>query len=164
MLVTIHRPANVDSEGALRRVIDLLALVAKDHRVVFPVHPRTRNNLERSGQDRRLGAIAGLIVTPPLAYFDIQKLIATSAFVVTDSGGVQEETTYRGVPCLTLRESTERPITVTLGTNEIIPFDHGVVADAVARIRSGNFKRGRVPDLWDGHATERVFDVLERVL
>lgn len=164
VLVTIHRPVNVDTKEALERMIDLVALVAKQNKVVFPVHPRTMSNLESFALDGRLRDLAGLIIAPPADYFAFQRLITTSALVITDSGGVQEETTYRGIPCLTLRANTERPVTILEGTNELITFDLAAVADAIARIRSGAFKRGRVPALWDGHATERVFDILSRVL
>jgi UDP-N-acetylglucosamine 2-epimerase (non-hydrolysing) len=109
----------------------------------------------------RLKASKQLYLTGPMDYFNFQKLIATCAFVITDSGGIQEETTYRRVPCLTLRPNTERPVTVVLGTNELITFDLHLLREAVGRIDVGTFKKGRVPPLWDGHATERVFDVLE---
>src|SRR6185503_11279758 len=109
-------------------------------------------------------AIKGLVRCEPMDYFGFQKLIATCAFIITDSGGIQEESTFRRVPCLTLRANTERPSTVTVGSNELIPLDIGRVREAIGRIERGEFKRGEVPPLWDGHATERVFDVLERVL
>lgn len=162
VLVTIHRPANVDTREGLVRVIELLAHLAREHRVVFPVHPRTMNNLKRVGLDAALGGMEGLTITPPLSYFEFQNILTKSAFVVTDSGGVQEETTWLGIPCLTLRPSTERPITITEGTNELVAFE--TAAEVVARIDKGSFKKGRVPDLWDGRATERIFDVLKSVL
>jgi len=163
VLMTMHRPATVDDAAGLERLVDLIAGVAKDRPVVFPAHPRTTNNMERFGLSERLRAIDGLRLCGPLDYFAFQKLVATSAFVITDSGGIQEETTFRRVPCLTLRPNTERPVTVTEGTNELITFDPDTVADAIARIVSGRYKKGRVPHLWDGHATERVFDVLDRL-
>ncbi len=164
VLMTIHRPATVDNAVELAKLVDLIALVAKDHRVVFPVHPRTTNNLERFGLLDRLNAAKGLILCGPMDYFAFQKLIATCAFVITDSGGIQEETTYRRIPCLTLRPNTERPVTVTLGSNELITFDLEALQEAIGRIRSGAFKRGEVPPLWDGHATERVVTDLDRIL
>jgi UDP-N-acetylglucosamine 2-epimerase (non-hydrolysing) len=163
VLMTIHRPATVDDPAGLARLVDLIALVAQDRPVVFPVHPRTTNNLKKFGLYERLSAIRGLILGEPMDYFAFQKLIATCAFVITDSGGIQEETTFRRIPCLTLRPNTERPITVTLGTNELIGFGLDPVKDAVRRISEGRFKPGTVPPLWDGHATERVFDVLDRL-
>jgi len=162
VLMTIHRPATVDQPEELRKLVDLVATVAKDHPVVFPVHPRTMGNLKRFGLHEELTGIKELHVAEPMDYFAFQKLIATCAFVITDSGGIQEETTYRQVPCLTLRPNTERPVTITEGSNELITFDLRELDAAIARIHAGTFKKGRIPDLWDGHATERVFDALER--
>lgn len=161
-LITIHRPSNVDSTESLARVVDLIAAIAETCKAVFPIHPRTLRGLEASGQIQRLRESRQVVLCEPLGYFDFQKLLATSAVVITDSGGVQEETTYRGIPCLTLRPSTERPITITEGTNELLAFDAGALREAMSRIRSGRFKHGRVPHLWDGHATERVIDALNR--
>ncbi|MFT3885247.1 MAG: UDP-N-acetylglucosamine 2-epimerase (non-hydrolyzing) [Flavobacteriales bacterium] len=164
VLMTIHRPATVDSPGQLGLLVDLIATVAADHPVVFPVHPRTTNNLQRFGLMDRLKAIPRVYLGEPLDYFGFQKLIATCAFVITDSGGIQEETTFRRTPCLTLRPNTERPVTVTLGTNELLPLDAVALRAAIGRIQDGTFKKGEVPPLWDGHATERVFEALDRVL
>ncbi len=164
VLMTIHRPATVDHTHGLERLVELLAFVAERHRVVFPIHPRTSNNLERAGLMGRLREIAGLRLCPPMAYFAFQRLVATSSMVITDSGGIQEETTYRRIPCLTLRPSTERPITVAEGTNELMPFDLERLGDALDRIDNGTYKKGRIPDLWDGHATERILDTLMPVL
>ncbi len=169
VLMTIHRPATVDVPERLAELLDLIADIcrpepAEGRKVVFPIHPRTLMNLDRFGLMERARAINGLVITEPLDYFAFQKLIATCAFIITDSGGIQEESTFRKVPCLTLRPNTERPITVTMGSNELIPLDMDKVRDAIARIESGKFRRGDVPPLWDGRATERIFDVLERVL
>ncbi|MBL7965275.1 MAG: UDP-N-acetylglucosamine 2-epimerase (non-hydrolyzing) [Flavobacteriales bacterium] len=168
VLMTIHRPATVDVPERLAELLDLIADIASPstgsgRRVVFPIHPRTVKNLEAFGLKAKADAIKGLIRTAPLDYFAFQKLIATCAFIVTDSGGIQEESTYRRVPCLTLRPNTERPITVTLGTNELVPLDLRAMREAITRIETGRFKKGEVPPLWDGRATERVFDVLERM-
>lgn len=163
VLMTIHRPATTDNAGELAKLVELVAFVAKERPVVFPVHPRTTAKLEATGLMPALKALRNLRITGPMDYFNFQQLIATCAFVITDSGGIQEETTYRRVPCLTLRPNTERPITVTLGTNELITFDLDVLRNAIGRIADGTFKKGRVPPLWDGHATERVFDALEKL-
>lgn len=163
-LVTMHRPANVDHADALARVVDLLQAVARHRTVVFPIHPRTAKSLERFGLLPRLQATAGIILCEPLGYIDFQKLVAASAVVITDSGGIQEETTFRRIPCLTLRPSTERPVTVTEGTNDLITFDLAALDEALGRIERGEFKKGRVPELWDGRATERVVAALKRVL
>lgn len=163
-LITMHRPDNVDHEEPLNRLVALIALVAARRQVVFPVHPRTARNLERFGLIGRLKALPGVVLCEPLGYFGFQRLIATSAFVITDSGGIQEETTFRRIPCLTLRPSTERPVTITEGTNELITFDLDALAAALERIEGGTFKKGRIPSLWDGHATERVVEAIKHAL
>ncbi|HQW06384.1 MAG: UDP-N-acetylglucosamine 2-epimerase (non-hydrolyzing) [Flavobacteriales bacterium] len=163
-LITMHRPAAVDDPVAANRTVDMIEAVAKRHRSIFPIHPRTRSRLQANGLLDRLSSIPNLHLASPLDYFAFQRVLATSTFVVTDSGGVQEETTYRGIPCLTLRPNTERPITLEIGTNELVPFDVASLNAAMTRIMDGSFKKGRCPELWDGHATERVFEVLSRTL
>lgn len=165
VLMTIHRPATVDVPERLSELLDLIADVcASGRKVVFPIHPRTVKNIEVFGLRAKMDAIQGLVLTEPLDYFAFQKLVATCAFILTDSGGIQEESTFRRVPCLTLRPNTERPSTVTIGSNELVPLDMDAVRAAIARIEDGSFKKGEVPPLWDGHATERIMEVLERVL
>ena len=151
--MTIHRPATVDDKEQLHQLVRLVEEVAGKHPVVFPVHPRTMGNLERFGLHDKLVSLKGVTLSGPMDYFAFQKLIATCAFVITDSGGIQEETTYRQVPCLTVRPNTERPITITEGTNELITFDLKALRAAIARIDLGTFKKGWIPHLWDGHAT-----------
>jgi UDP-N-acetylglucosamine 2-epimerase (non-hydrolysing) len=163
-LITMHRPGNVDDPQALRRVVELVRMVAEQRTVVFPVHPRTAANLDRFGLAAALADHERIKLCEPLGYFDFQRLVATSGVVITDSGGVQEETTFRRVPCLTLRPSTERPITVTEGTNELITFEPASIADALDRIARGVFKKGAVPHLWDGRSTERVVEAIKRAL
>ncbi|MBK8226907.1 MAG: UDP-N-acetylglucosamine 2-epimerase [Flavobacteriales bacterium] len=160
----MHRPGNVDETAALARVVDLVCMVADRFPVVFPLHPRTARNLQQHGLAERLDSKPGIILCDPLGYFDFQKLVATSAVVITDSGGIQEETTFRGIPCLTLRPSTERPITITEGTNELITFDLEELDRSLERIKRDEFKKGKVPHLWDGHATERAVEALMRWL
>ena len=165
VLMTIHRPATVDVPERLSELLDLTADVcASGRKVVFPIHPRTVKNIEAFGLKAKVDAIQGLVLTEPLDYFAFQKLVATCAFILTDSGGIQEESTFRRVPCLTLRPNTERPSTVTLGSNELVPLDMAAVRAAINRIENGTFKKGEVPPLWDGHATERIVEVLERLL
>ena len=165
VLMTIHRPATVDVPERLAALLDLIDDVcAAGRKVVFPIHPRTVKNIEAFGLKAKADAIQGLVRTEPLDYFAFRKLVATCGFILTDSGGIQEESTYRRVPCLTLRPNTERPITVTMGSNELVPLDMDAVRAAIARIEDGTFKQGEVPPLWDGHATERIVQVLERVL
>ena len=164
VLMTIHRPATVDVPERLSDLLDLIADVSVSRKVVFPIHPRTVKNIEAFGLKAKADAIKGLVLTEPLDYFAFQKLIATCAFILTDSGGIQEESTFRRVPCLTLRPNTERPSTVTIGSNELVPLDMRAAGEAIGRIENGSFKKGKVPPLWDGHATERIMEVLERVL
>jgi len=161
-VVTLHRPVNVDDREALRVLVAALAASAGKLPLVFPVHPRTRQRLETFGLAEGLGAAAGVHLTAPLGYIDFMSLVAESALVITDSGGLQEETTYLGLPCLTLRETTERPITLTQGTNRLIRPDG--LAAAVGEALSGAWPRGRRPDLWDGQTAARVARSLHRRL
>jgi UDP-N-acetylglucosamine 2-epimerase (non-hydrolysing) len=164
VLVTLHRPSNVDADESLKKIADLLDFMSINYKVVFPVHPRTWKNLGRTGLDTRLKNNKEIILTDPLDYFAFQKLIKHCTFVLTDSGGIQEETTFRRKPCLTLRENTERPITIEVGTNELIPFDLSVIQQKIAAIETRTFKQGSIPPLWDGKATSRIAEVLKSIL
>ncbi len=158
-VLTLHRPSNVDDQAALRRLMESLCEISRRVPMVFPVHPRTRRRIEEAG-------LAGLLEQAdieemePLPYLDLLGLVNHARLVLTDSGGLQEETTALGIPCVTLRENTERPITVTEGTNTIVGTDPRRIIAAVEDILSTGGKRGRVPELWDGHAAERIRDVL----
>ncbi len=158
-VVTLHRPANVDGEPELRRLLRAIADHAAGRPVVFPVHPRTAKHL--STPDR---AIPGLHCVEPQGYLEFGYLVKHAMCVVTDSGGITEETTVLGVPCLTLRNTTERPETVTVGTNELIGTDPAHLAPALARVMAGRWKTGAIPEKWDGHAAARIVAVLERLL
>ena len=164
VLMTIHRPATVDHEEGLTKLLALIESLSKDQKIVFPIHPRTVKNLERFGLYDQLVANDRLIRTPPMGYFQFQKLVKDCGLIITDSGGIQEESTFRQVPCLTLRPNTERPSTVTEGTNTLIPFDLATIEKYVADIRSGTYKTGAIPRFWDGKATERILKVLSEVL
>jgi len=153
-LATLHRPANVDDPGALSRLLSALGQVAAQIPVVFPIHPRTRARLPAGFESK------GLKLVEPLGYLDFLALTAAARLVLTDSGGIQEETTALGVPCLTLRENTERPVTVTVGTNQLVGTDPAKAVAAAREVLAGRGKKGRIPDLWDGHAADRVADVL----
>ncbi len=159
-LMTLHRPATVDHEEGLRKMLELIRFITKDRSLVFPIHPRTRGKLQEFGMLEEVEAIDGLVLTEPMDYFGFQKLIKECAFVLTDSGGIQEETTFRRVPCLTLRPNTERPSTVDLGTNTLLPFDTGELKGYIEAIREGRYKKGEVPPYWDGKGSERIFEVL----
>jgi UDP-N-acetylglucosamine 2-epimerase (non-hydrolysing) len=162
-LVTLHRPSNVDSANALRHVLSVLGEVARKLPLVFALHPRTRANIDRFGLGDLLDA-RRIALLPPQGYLEMLGLLANAAVVLTDSGGVQEETTALGVPCLTLRDSTERPITVEQGTNTVVGTDRLAILSSVAEILAGHGKRGRVPELWDGHAADRIASDLGRWL
>lgn len=154
-LVTLHRPSNVDSDHVLKGILGSLLQVNHDLAVVFPVHPRTRQRIE----DFNL-APDQLCLMGPLPYVEFLALQGRATVVITDSGGIQEETTYLGVPCLTLRENTERPITVSMGTNLLIGQDHKKLSDEVGKILAGRAKKGVVPPLWDGCAAERIAEIV----
>jgi UDP-N-acetylglucosamine 2-epimerase (non-hydrolysing) len=155
-VLTLHRPANVDDPQVLAGILAAIGQIQGELPIVFPVHPRTRKALE--GHD--LAAIPGLIVTEPLGYLDFMKLLAEARLVLTDSGGIQEETTVLGVPCLTLRNNTERPITIDQGTNHLVGLDPQRIVAAARKVLSEPSSASRVPDLWDGRAAARIVDVL----
>ena len=155
-LVTLHRPSNVDDSQTLKSVLGSLLEINKDLDVVFPVHPRTRQRIAEFGLK-----VEKLHLLEPLPYIEFLALQRRAAVVITDSGGIQEETTYLGVPCLTMRNNTERPITVTLGTNVIVGQERDKLSSELSKIVSGRAKKGTMPPLWDGHAGERIADVLE---
>lgn len=163
-LMTMHRPATVDHEEGLRKLLDIIDFITSDYDLVFPIHPRTLGKLQHFGLMQRVESNKRLILTEPLDYFAFQKLTADCRFVITDSGGIQEETTFRRVPCLTLRPNTERPSTVTIGTNELVPFDITTVQRKIKEIINGEYKKGAVPPLWDGHSTERILEMCTKLL
>ena len=154
-LVTLHRPANVDDGVTLRGIFDSLLALQSDLTVVFPAHPRTRKRISEFGLNT-----GQLQILDPLPYVEFLGLQSRATVVITDSGGVQEETTYLGVPCLTLRDNTERPITVSLGTNVLVGRDPEKLRVEVARVLSGKAKKGTVPPLWDGQTGERIAGIL----
>jgi UDP-N-acetylglucosamine 2-epimerase (non-hydrolysing) len=156
-LVTLHRPSNVDEPEMLIRIMAALTDISSSLPVIFPVHPRTRHKLETlSGLD----CPPCLHLVEPLGYLDFLALQSRARLVITDSGGIQEESTYLGIPCLTVRENTERPVTVTLGTNTLVGQDMDRLRGEVARILGGDARRGQVPPLWDGRAGERIAEVI----
>jgi UDP-N-acetylglucosamine 2-epimerase (non-hydrolysing) len=160
----MHRPATVDTNEGLRKLLDLLLHISKSYKIVFPVHPRTLKNIENFNLKHEFEAIEELIFTQPLDYFAFQKLIKYSKFILTDSGGIQEESTFLKIPCLTLRPNTERPITCTEGTNSLIPFELDTIKSYLNEIEIGTYKKGSIPKFWDGKATERIFEQLSNVI
>jgi len=158
-VVTLHRPSNVDRREKLTLIVERLVEVAERLPLAFPVHPRTRRRLEEFQLSGRLESCGGIRLMEPLSYVEFMSLVVDSRLVVTDSGGVQEETSYLGIPCLTLRENTERPVTVTEGTNRLLQPE-GLVAEVAAAMERGVVET-RI-QLWDGRTAERVADSLRR--
>jgi len=154
-VVTLHRPSNVDDKSTLTRLISDLLLISERLPLIFALHPRTRRNLEKFDLLQLINN-SKIILLPPQGYLEMVGLMSTATLVLTDSGGLQEETTALGVPCITLRENTERPITIEQGTNTLVGTDHDAIILCVDQILAGNGKKGRVPELWDGHAAERI--------
>ena len=152
---TLHRPPNVDDGERLRTILQSLLEVNEELDVIFPVHPRTRQRIEQFGIN-----IEKLHLLEPLPYIEFLSLQRRAGVVITDSGGIQEETTYLGVPCLTLLSNTERPLTVSMGTNVLVGQNPELLNSELARILEGKAKEGSIPPLWDGHAGERIAEVL----
>jgi UDP-N-acetylglucosamine 2-epimerase (non-hydrolysing) len=159
-LVTLHRPSNVDRVDSLRRVFDALRSLSEQIPIVFPVHPRTRERMDRAG----IRTTPGIHVLDPLGYLDFLCLMDQARFVVTDSGGIQEETTALGIPCLTLRPNTERPVTITEGTNRLLGDDPSAIVPAAKPLIEGKFPKAQCPKLWDGNAGTRIAEALARHL
>ena len=157
-VVTLHRPRNVDEPEGLQGILIALQNLSRRIPVVFPVHPRTAERVRQIG----FHADGGLQLREPLGYLDFLALMDGARFLLTDSGGIQEETTALGVPCLTLRSNTERPITITEGTNRLLGEDPASILPAAEPILDGKVPKGRCPELWDGHASERIAAVLAR--
>jgi UDP-N-acetylglucosamine 2-epimerase (non-hydrolysing) len=161
-VLTLHRPSNVDDTRTLTAILQAVAEVASELPIVFPCHVRTQQRLEEHDGLRALMARSGIWLTDPLGYLEFLSLMAESRLVLTDSGGIQEETTVLGVPCLTLRENTERPVTLTQGTNILVGTSPERIVSASRCIISGEPRQHRIPDLWDGRAAERIVAILQK--
>jgi UDP-N-acetylglucosamine 2-epimerase (non-hydrolysing) len=157
-LVTLHRPSNVDDLDWLSSLLSSLERVGHELEVIFPVHPRTRQKIASLGRGPESNGRIRFL--EPLPYLDFLALQKHAAVVITDSGGIQEETTFLGVPCLTVRENTERPVTITIGTNVLVGRDTALMSRELARVLSNELKKTGVPPLWDGHAAERIAKVI----
>ena len=162
-LLTLHRPSNVDVRDSFERILDALEAIARKLPIIFPVHPRTRKTIAELGLSERVASINNLRTIDPLGYLDFLNLSSSARLVLTDSGGIQEETTALGIPCLTLRENTERPITVEMGTNVVVGTDTARIISAATTALNGSTKKiWQRPPLWDGHTSERILNALEQ--
>jgi len=163
-VLTLHRPSNVDDPAVLSGLLDAVEVVQSDMPVIFPAHPRTREKLDCFGFAPRAAGLRNFRIVDPIGYLDFLKLLASARVVLTDSGGIQEETTILEVPCLTLRENTERPVTVAMGTNQLAGRDPDRIVAAYRRVMDGEVARRQVPPLWDGRAAERIVEILQKAL
>jgi UDP-N-acetylglucosamine 2-epimerase (non-hydrolysing) len=162
-VLTLHRPSNVDDLATFDRIVEAIGTIGQEIPILFPAHPRTRPMIARSTRAGALIREGALRVVDPLGYVEFVGLLAGSRIVLTDSGGVQEETTILDVPCLTLRENTERPVTITHGTNQLVGTDPARIVDAWRRLRTGTRRRS-APPLWDGQAANRIVAILQSLL
>ena len=158
IVLTLHRPANVDGEYKLKELLEEIEKQSRDLNIVFPVHPRTVKKITEFG----FGS-PRMSFVEPLSYLEFNYLVERAKCVITDSGGITEETTVLGVPCITLRDSTERPETVTVGTNELIGTNPAALAPYMNMLFSGNWKKGKIPELWDGQTSTRIIDILNNL-
>jgi len=160
VLVTLHRPSNVDSKENLENLLNAFEEVGKNLEIIFPIHPRTRKMISTFNLESMVKSNSSLKLTDPVGYLDFMNLMQNAKLLLTDSGGIQEETTYLGIPCITMRENTERPITVDIGTNIIVGSDTKRIVSETEKILNGNGKKGKIPELWDGKAAERIVRII----
>ncbi len=158
VLVTLHRPSNVDHREQLSSLIDLLNSIGAMRRVIFPIHPRTSKNMEKFGLKNRLNS--NVLLTEPIGYLDFLTLIKNAELILTDSGGIQEESTYLGIQCVTVRKTTERPVTVEIGTNHLVGDNYKNAEQVSKEILSGKKKAGKIPEKWDGKAAGRICEII----
>jgi UDP-N-acetylglucosamine 2-epimerase (non-hydrolysing) len=159
-LMTFHRPSNVDIRSSLTRLVEMLNRLTRKTKLVFPVHPRTRKNLDDFDLMSKLSE--EILTLDPIGYIDFLALTRSANLLITDSGGIQEETTFLGVQCITVRNNTERPVTVTIGTNQLIGTELDAVEKAAIEVLDGNIKEGQIPEKWDGQTAERIVDIIDK--
>jgi UDP-N-acetylglucosamine 2-epimerase (non-hydrolysing) len=163
-LMTLHRPSNVDDKTVFSRILDALDKIQQQIPIIFPIHPRTRKMIDQLGFSQRVRELCQLMLLEPLGYLEFLQLMRNACLVLTDSGGIQEETTWLGIPCLTLRENTERPITVEIGTNQLVGMDTQRIILAAEKALNGSLTEHQVPPLWDGKTSQRIVDVFAQLL
>ncbi|NQT65209.1 MAG: UDP-N-acetylglucosamine 2-epimerase (non-hydrolyzing), partial [FCB group bacterium] len=163
-LITLHRPSNVDDKDGLLTILNAFKEVSRSIDLVFPIHPRTTKQIQTFGLEEKVKKIKNLYLIQPVGYYDFLKLQMDAEFILTDSGGIQEESTYFGVPCLTLRPNTERPITITEGTNTLVKLKTEDIINEAKKILSGNIKKGKIPKYWDGKTAVRVVKIFREKL
>ncbi len=160
-LITLHRPSNVDSETGLLTILNAFEEISRSINLIFPIHPRTTKQIRVFGLEEKVKNMKNLHLIPPVGYYDFLKLQMEAKFILTDSGGIQEESTYFGVPCLTLRPNTERPITITEGTNKLVKLETVDIIKEAKEIINGNIKKGGIPKYWDGRTAERIVKIFK---
>ena len=163
-LLTLHRPSNVDNRETFLNILDALAQIEQKIPIIFPIHPRSRKMIDKFQFGERIKKTRNFKLIDPLGYLDFLHLMKHAKFVLSDSGGIQEETTVLGIPCLTLRNNTERPVTVELGTNVMVGADTGLIVSESLKILKGQAKKGQIPPRWDGNSAQRIVDILARKL
>lgn len=163
IVVTLHRPSNVDNPESLKKILRILDIIQQKIQVVFPIHPRSMKMIEKFGYQSRMESMRHLKLIDPIGYIDFLSLMSQAKAVVSDSGGLQEESTYLGIPCLTMRDNTERPVTIEVGTNTLVGLDEEKIYACIDHIMIGTYKTGTVPQLWDGKAAERIVSILNKI-
>jgi UDP-N-acetylglucosamine 2-epimerase (non-hydrolysing) len=158
-LITLHRPSNVDSKEGLLTILNAFKEISQKIKLVFPIHPRTTKRIKEFGLEEMIEKMENLLLIPPAGYYDFLKLQMEADFILTDSGGIQEESTYFGIPCLTLRPQTERPITIWEGTNQLVKLESQAIIKAAFQIIEGQRKSGKIPEKWDGKTASRIVDI-----
>jgi len=163
-LITLHRPSNVDHKENFLKLLNAFEHIEKQIPLIFPIHPRSQKMIDQFGLREKVEKMKNLRLLEPLGYLDFMKLLHNAKLVLTDSGGIQEETTYLGIPCITMRENTERPVTVEVGTNVLVGTDTERIIAEAQKVLDGNAKKGQIPELWDGKAAERIVKILNEKL
>ncbi|WP_456441258.1 non-hydrolyzing UDP-N-acetylglucosamine 2-epimerase [Caldithrix abyssi] len=163
-VITLHRPSNVDNKQNFEKLLNAFAQIEQRLPLIFPIHPRSQKMIDQFGLREKVEKMSNLRLLDPLGYLDFMKLLHNARLVLTDSGGIQEETTFLGIPCITMRENTERPITVEIGTNVLVGTDTQRIVLEAEKILDGNAKKGQIPELWDGHAAERIVKIINEEL